>query len=132
MSESRGSESQALLHSFGLSVGCAAMQMCLNVRNETVNYRAGITHNVSICVQAGLSKPRGVPDTERTKDTKTLDYASTPLDANTLLCAVFFFSQFVIKFVKVVSKFYEVITPTIGNRNLLILTCRPKTKFNFL
>jgi hypothetical protein len=40
---------------------------------------------VSICVRAGLPKPRGVPDTERTKDTKTLDYASTPLDANTLL-----------------------------------------------
>ena len=45
-------------------------------------------HNVSICVRAGLPKPRLVPDTERTKDTKTLDYASTPLDANTLLPAV--------------------------------------------
>jgi hypothetical protein len=44
--------------------------------------------NVSICVRAGLSKPRLVPDTERIKDTKTLDYASTPLDANTLLPAV--------------------------------------------
>ena len=44
--------------------------------------------NVSICVRAGLPKPRPVPDTERTKDTKTLDYASTPLDANTLLCCV--------------------------------------------
>jgi hypothetical protein len=43
--------------------------------------------NVSICVRAGLSKPRPVPDTERNKDTKTLDYASTPLDANTLLVA---------------------------------------------
>ena len=43
--------------------------------------------NVSICVRAGLPKPRGVPDTERIKDTKTLDYASTPLDANTLLPA---------------------------------------------
>jgi hypothetical protein len=43
-------------------------------------------HNVSICVRAGLPKPRAVPDSERTKDTKTLDYASTPLDANTL-CA---------------------------------------------
>jgi hypothetical protein len=41
--------------------------------------------NVSICVRAGLPKPRPVPDSERTKDTKTLDYASTPLDANTLL-----------------------------------------------
>jgi hypothetical protein len=40
---------------------------------------------VSICVRAGLPKPRGVPDTERIKDTKTLDYASTPLDANTVL-----------------------------------------------
>jgi hypothetical protein len=48
----------------------------------------GIVHNVSICVRAGLPKPRGVPDTERIKDTKTLDYASTPLDANTLLCTV--------------------------------------------
>jgi len=44
-----------------------------------------IATNVSICVRAGLPKPRGVPDTERNKDTKTLDYASTPLDANTLL-----------------------------------------------
>jgi len=44
--------------------------------------------NVSICVRAGLPKPRGVPDTERIKDTKTLDYASTPLDANTLLWPV--------------------------------------------
>jgi hypothetical protein len=43
--------------------------------------------NVSICVRAGLPKPRLVPDTERAKDTKTLDYASTPLDANTLLAA---------------------------------------------
>jgi hypothetical protein len=43
--------------------------------------------NVSICVRAGLVKPRPVPDTERNKDTKTLDYASTPLDANTLLGA---------------------------------------------
>jgi len=46
---------------------------------------------VSICVRAGLSKPRPVPDSERTKDTKTLDYASTPLDANTLLATVPFF-----------------------------------------
>jgi hypothetical protein len=44
-----------------------------------------LAYNVSICVRAGLPKPRGVPDTERIKDTKTLDYASTPLDANTLL-----------------------------------------------
>jgi hypothetical protein len=43
--------------------------------------------NVSICVRAGLPKPRLVPDNERIKDTKTLDYASTPLDANTLLVA---------------------------------------------
>ena len=49
-----------------------------------------ISHNVSICVRAGLPKPRLVPDTERTKDTKTLDYASTPLDANTLLWPVGF------------------------------------------
>jgi len=46
---------------------------------------------VSICVRAGLSKPRPVPDTERNKDTKTLDYASTPLDANTVLAAVALF-----------------------------------------
>jgi len=45
----RGWERQALLHCFGLSVGRAAMQMCLTVRNETVNCRAGITHNVSAC-----------------------------------------------------------------------------------
>jgi len=46
-----------------------------------------MTGNVSICVRAGLAKPRPVPDTERNKDAKTLDYASTPLDANTLLGA---------------------------------------------
>jgi len=46
-----------------------------------------MTPNVSICVRAGLPKPRAVPDSERNKDTKTLDYASTPLDANTLLGA---------------------------------------------
>jgi hypothetical protein len=51
-------------------------------------------HNVSICVRAGLPKPRLVPDTERNKDTKKLDYASTPLDANTLLAAVGIFSPF--------------------------------------
>jgi hypothetical protein len=34
---------------------------------------------VSICVRAGLPKPRPVPDTERIKDTKTLDYTSTRL-----------------------------------------------------
>jgi hypothetical protein len=51
-----------------------------------------MAHNVSICVRAGLPKPRGVPDTERSKDTKTLDYASTPLDANTLLAVVGLFS----------------------------------------
>ncbi len=88
LSGSRGWKRQALLHCIGLSVGRAAMQMCLTVRYETPFCRAGITHNVSICVRAGLPKPRGVPDTERTKDTKTLDYASTPLDANTLLAAV--------------------------------------------
>jgi len=54
---------------------------------EAPNLSRGIVHNVSICVRAGLSKPRLVPDNERTKDTKTLDYASTPLDANTLLAA---------------------------------------------
>jgi len=48
---------------------------------------------VSICVRAGLPKPRPVPDTERIKDTKTLDYASTPLDANTVLAAVSFLSH---------------------------------------
>ena len=57
-----------------------------------------IAYNVSICVRAGLPKPRPVPDTERNKDTKTLDYASTPLDANTLLavvplCCHFFLSR---------------------------------------
>jgi hypothetical protein len=30
----------------------------------------GVVHNVSICVRAGLSKPRPVPDTERNKDMK--------------------------------------------------------------
>jgi hypothetical protein len=56
-----------------------------------------LTYNVSICVRAGLPKPRLVPDTERNKDTKTLDYASTPLDANTLLPAVGFRTLFINK-----------------------------------
>jgi len=51
---------------------------------------------VSICVRAGLPKPRPVPDTERTKDTKTLDYASTPLDANTVLPPVRFHRHFIV------------------------------------
>ena len=57
-------------------------------RGNSVGLSSGMTHNVSICVRAGLPKPRLVPDNERIKDTKTLDYASTPLDANTLLWAV--------------------------------------------
>jgi hypothetical protein len=53
LSGSRGWERQALLHGFGLSVGCAAMQMCLTVRNETVNCRAAITHNECVCAVLG-------------------------------------------------------------------------------
>jgi len=49
----RGRERQALLHCFGLSVGRAAMQMCLTVRNETVNCRAAITHNVLGIAEGG-------------------------------------------------------------------------------
>ncbi len=41
--------------------------------------------NVSICVRAGLLKLSPVPDTELNKNTKTLNYTSTPFDANTLL-----------------------------------------------
>ncbi len=37
---------------------------------EAPNMSRGIVHNVSICVRAGLPKPRAVPDTERIKDTK--------------------------------------------------------------
>jgi hypothetical protein len=48
-----------------------------------------MTTNVSICVRARHPKPLSVPDTERIKDTKKLDYASTPLDANTLSAPVF-------------------------------------------
>jgi hypothetical protein len=57
--------------------------------------RIKLAYNVSICVRAGLPKPRPVPDTERTKDTTTLDYASTPLDANTLLVAVWHSPHFI-------------------------------------
>gem|GEM_PF-5146309 len=56
-----------------------------------------LAHNVSICVRAGLPKPRLVPDTERIKDTKTLDYTSTPLDANTLLAAALSVSKCCVK-----------------------------------
>jgi len=68
---------------FGVAMESAASK-CANARWPLLCPR-GIVHNVSICVRAGLPKPRGVPDTERTKDTKTLDFASTPLDANTVL-----------------------------------------------
>jgi len=47
-------ERQALLHCFGLSVGCAAMQMCLTVRNETANCRVAINHNVRVCAVVGI------------------------------------------------------------------------------
>ena len=81
--------------------------------------------NVSICVRAGLPKPRGVHDTERTKDTKTLDYASTLLDANTLLGVVplsispKYFLNF-IKFLRFVPKVRVVrVAPFIGYDELL-------------
>jgi len=61
---------------------------------------------VSICVRAGLPKPRPVPDTERTKDTKTLDYASTPLDANTVLAA-----GAIVQLVKCFSKLVGILYP---------------------
>jgi len=42
-----------------------------------------------LCLRSGGSlKLRLVPDTERNKDNKTLNYTSTPPDANILLCAV--------------------------------------------
>jgi hypothetical protein len=75
-----------------------------NCQNGQYNYKTifqlvifvwsshAVAANVSICVRAGLPKPRLVPDNERIKDTKTLDYASTPLDANTLLPDVGSFS----------------------------------------
>ena len=56
----RGWERQALLHCFGLSVGRAAMQMCLTVRNETVNCRAGITHNVCVYAVRGIGGLKNV------------------------------------------------------------------------
>jgi hypothetical protein len=77
----------ALLLALDVLLDLSGKQMCQCAFG--LHYPGGITHNVSICVRAGLSKPRVVPDTERTKDTKTLDYASTPLDANTLLAGVF-------------------------------------------
>jgi hypothetical protein len=83
----------------GKSVGavrCQSGWVASHVRGMWVALRGSglqivalaMRHNVSICVRAGLPKPRGVPDTERIKYTKTLDYTSTPLDANTLLVAV--------------------------------------------
>jgi hypothetical protein len=82
---------------FSIVTGFLVSLFCLPVQFSRVNNMivvrsliclGGITHNVSICVRAGLPKPRAVPDSERNKDTKTLDYASTPLDANTLLWPV--------------------------------------------
>ncbi len=64
------------------------MSLSLTKLNLQILLIAQLLIFVSICVRAGLPKPRGVPDTERTKDTKTLDYASTPLDANTVLAPV--------------------------------------------
>jgi hypothetical protein len=73
-------------------------------------------YNVSICVRAGLPKPRGVPDTERFKDTKTLDYASTPLDANTLLPAVYVDRFLVLYFVKSTVAIIDVQSPLLCSR----------------
>ena len=72
-----------------------------------------MVHNVSICVRAGLPKPRLVPATERNKDTKTLDYASTPLDANTLLAAVFLPLQMLYCFFFVV-KYFNIVNNVLG------------------
>jgi hypothetical protein len=74
---------------------------------------------VSICVRAGLPKPRLVPDTERIKDTKTLDCASTPLDANTLLPAVYVDRFFVLYFVKSTVAIIDVQSPLLCLRFLL-------------
>jgi hypothetical protein len=74
-----------------------AWQLNMPVRVR-LNSLGAIAYNVSICVRAGLPKPRLVPDNERNKDTKTLDYASTPLDANTLLAVRAFFTDYLIEF----------------------------------
>ena len=79
-------ESHVLLTSAGTLEGICSRHMIARRR---------MPPNVSICVRAGSLKPRPVPDTERNKDTKTLNYTSTPLDANALL------AQFLLSF-----KFY--------------------------
>ena len=45
---------------------------------RTLQSRKDCGPTFSICVRAGLSKPHPVPDTERIKDTKTLDNTSNP------------------------------------------------------
>ncbi|MFN5547890.1 MAG: hypothetical protein ACK5BJ_01905 [Bacteroidota bacterium] len=58
--------------------------------NIATQFHSEHTHGTQrLCFFSGaLPKPRGVPDNERIKDTKTLDYASTPPGANILLCVV--------------------------------------------
>jgi hypothetical protein len=87
------SKSKLSAKPFACPRGKCLLENCRPLFFETQICPGPIATNVSICVRAGLSKPRPVPDTERIKDTKTLDYASTPLDANTLLWVVGPFSN---------------------------------------
>jgi hypothetical protein len=82
---------------------------------RVVQSSPGLAHNVSICVRAGLPKPRAVPDSERTKDTKTLDYASTPLDANTLLAAVFYSFFFLVQCLRISAVVKTLLKPLLFN-----------------
>jgi hypothetical protein len=50
-----------------------------------------LASNVSIFILGEIVKPHPFTNTEQNKDTKTLDYESTPLDVITLLFAVEFF-----------------------------------------
>jgi hypothetical protein len=78
----------------------------------------------------GLSKPRLVPDTERIKDTKTLDYASTPLDANTVLAAGLFGPLFY--FTTIIFAFLGINVAITGSITTFSISGTKKSKYNIL
>ncbi len=81
-----GGERQALLHCFGLSVGLAAMQMCLTVRNETVNCRAGINTTVYVLAMVGHLKNVSSTFAQMPDRSTNVEFTTvSPTIANTML-----------------------------------------------
>jgi hypothetical protein len=76
--------------SVGKNIVCTLSSLSFVTLFDSRHCPEKIAGNVNICDRAGSLELRPVPNTERNKDNKTLNYASTPLDANTLLAAAAF------------------------------------------